>query len=86
MLSLVDCSGRACVARNDLISLLRLVVIFSFYTLGTCDKIVKIRVHTCIGRFQSIKTGVLLILSFITGDEIEFLPPMMFLNEYITGI
>ena len=32
----------------------------------------------CIGRFQSIKTGVLLILSFITGDKIEFLPPMMF--------
>ena len=39
-----------------------------------------------IGRFQSIKTGVLLIFSFITGDKIEFLPPMMFLNENITGI
>ena len=39
-----------------------------------------------IGRFQSIKTGVLLIFSFITGDKMEFLPPMMFLNEYITGI
>ena len=39
-----------------------------------------------IGRFQSIKTGVLLIFSFITGDKIEFLPPMVFLNEYITGI
>ena len=38
-----------------------------------------------IGRFQSIKTGVLLIFSFITGDKIEFLPPIMFLNEYITG-
>ena len=38
-----------------------------------------------IGRFQSIKTGVLLIFSFITGDKIEFLPPMMLLNEYITG-
>ena len=37
-------------------------------------------------RFKSIKTGVLLIFSFITGDKIEFLPPMMFLNEYITGI
>ena len=36
--------------------------------------------------FQSIKTGVLLIFSFITGDKIEFLPPMMFLNEYMTGI
>ena len=39
-----------------------------------------------IGRFQSIKTGVLLIFSIITGDKIEFLPSMMFLNEYITGI
>ena len=39
-----------------------------------------------IGRFQYIKTGVLLIFSFITGDRIEFLPPMMFLNDYITGI
>ena len=36
--------------------------------------------------FQSIKNGVLLIFSFITGDKIEFLPPMMFLNENITGI
>ena len=40
----------------------------------------------CIGRFQSIKTGVLLIFSFITGDKIEFLPPMTFSDEYITGI
>ena len=39
-----------------------------------------------IGRFQSIKTGVLLIFSFITGDKTEFLLPMMFSNEYITGI
>lgn len=39
-----------------------------------------------IGHFQSIKTGVLLIFSFITGDKTEFLSPMMFSNEYITGI
>ena len=39
-----------------------------------------------IGRFQAIKTDVLLIFSFITGDKIEFLSPMMFSNEYITGI
>ena len=39
-----------------------------------------------IRRFQAIKTGVLLIFSFITGDKTEFLSPMMFLNEYITGI
>ena len=39
-----------------------------------------------IGRFQAIKTDVLLIFSFITGDETEFLSPMMFSNEYITGI
>ena len=40
----------------------------------------------CIGRFQAIKTDVLLIFSFITGDKTEFLLPMMFSNEYITGI
>ena len=39
-----------------------------------------------IGHVQSIKTGVLLIFSFITGDKTEFLSPMMFSNEYITGI
>ena len=38
------------------------------------------------GRFQAIKTDVLLIFSFITGDKTEFLSPMMFSNEYITGI
>ena len=31
-----------------------------------------------IGRFQAIKTDVLLIFSFITGDKTEFLSPMMF--------
>ena len=40
----------------------------------------------CIGRFQPIKTDVLLIFSFITGDKTEFLSPMMFSNEYITEI
>ena len=40
----------------------------------------------CIGHFQAIKTDVLLIFSFITGDKTEFLSPMMFSNEYITGI
>ena len=39
-----------------------------------------------IGRFQAIKTDVLLIFSFITGDKTEFLSPMMFSNEYITKI
>ena len=39
-----------------------------------------------IGRFQAIKTDVLLIFSFITGDKTEFLSPIMFSNEYITGI
>ena len=39
-----------------------------------------------IGRFHAIKTDVLLIFSFITGDKTEFLSPMMFSNEYITGI
>ena len=39
-----------------------------------------------IGRFQAIKTDVLLIFLFITGDNSEFLSPMMFSNEYITGI
>ena len=39
-----------------------------------------------IGRFQAIKTDVLLIFSFITGDKTEFPSPMMFSNEYITGI
>ena len=53
-----------------------------------CQKLLKdIPVYSIPGicRFQSIKTGVLLIFSFITGDKIEFLPSM-FLNEYITGI
>ena len=45
-----------------------------------------IRTHMGIGRFQAIKTDVLLIFSFITGDKSEFLSPMMFSNEYITGI
>ena len=45
-----------------------------------------INVHPLIGRFQAIKTDVLLIFSFITGDKTEFLSPMMFSNEYITGI
>ena len=39
-----------------------------------------------IGHFQAIKTDILLIFSFITGDKTEFLTPMMFSNEYITGI
>ena len=39
-----------------------------------------------IGCFQSIKTGVLLIFSFITGDKTEFLSPMIISNEYIQGI
>ena len=39
-----------------------------------------------IGRFQAIKTDVLLIFSFISGDKTEFLSPMMFSNKYITGI
>ena len=39
-----------------------------------------------IGRFQAIKTDVLLIFSFITGDQTEFRSPMMFSNEYIIGI
>ena len=37
--------------------------------------------------FQSIKTDVLLIFSFITGvtgDKTEFLSPMMISSEYIT--
>ena len=42
--------------------------------------------QTAIGRFQAIKTDVLLIFSFITGDKTEFLSPMMFSNEHITGI
>ena len=36
--------------------------------------------------FSVYKTGVLLIFSFITGDKTEFHSPMMFSNEYITGI
>ena len=39
-----------------------------------------------IGHIQSIKTDVLQIFSIITGDETEFLSPMMFSNKYITGI
>ena len=39
-----------------------------------------------IGRFQAIKTDVMLIFSFIIGDKTEFLSPMMFSNKYITGI
>ena len=42
--------------------------------------------YVCIGRFQAIKTDVLLIFSFITGDKTKFLSPMMFSNENITGI
>ena len=38
------------------------------------------------GRFQSIKTGVLLIFSFVTGDQTEFLSPMIISNKYIAGI
>ena len=33
-----------------------------------------------------LKTDVLLIFSFITGDKTEFLSPMIFSNEYITVI
>ena len=36
--------------------------------------------------FSVYKKRVLLIFSFITGDKTEFLSPMMFSNEYITGI
>ena len=50
------------------------------------EKCSLITLNKCIGHFQSIKTGVLLIFSFITGDKTEFLSPMMFSNEYITGI
>ena len=39
-----------------------------------------------IGRFQAIKTDVLLIFSFITGDKTEFVSTIMFSNEYIIGI
>ena len=39
----------------------------------------KIFIHD-IGHFQSIKTDVLQIFSFITGDKTEFLSPMMFSN------
>ena len=46
----------------------------------------QMRFDNCIGRFQAIKTDVLLIFSFITGDKTAFLSPMMFSNEYITGI
>ena len=46
----------------------------------------RLKITLGIGHFQSIKTGVLLIFSFITGDKTEFLSPMMFSNEYITGI
>ena len=45
-----------------------------------------LRVCAGIDRFQAIKTDVLLIFSFITCDKTEFLSPMMFSNEYITGI
>ena len=38
------------------------------------------------GDFQSLKTDVLQIFSFITGDKTDFLSPMMFPNQYITGI
>ena len=34
----------------------------------------------CIGHFQSIKTDVLKIFSFITGDKTGFLSQMMFSN------
>ena len=37
-------------------------------------------------RAVELKTDVLLIFSFITGDKTEFLSPMMFSNEYITGV
>ena len=53
-------------------------LIFYFYSMMKCRWV--------IGRFQAIKTDVLLIFSFITGDKTEFLSPMMFSNEYITGI
>ena len=43
-------------------------------------------VESGIGRFQAIKTDVLLNFSFITCDKTEFLSPMMFSNQYITGI
>ena len=50
------------------------------------DNFVFIAYSTCIGRFQAIKTDVMLIFSFIIGDKTEFLSLMMILNEYITGI
>ena len=46
----------------------------------------KIAGGVSIGHFQSIKTDVLQIFSFTTGDKTEFLSPMMFSNKYITGI
>ena len=50
-------------------------------------KLIQASMHVLvIGRFQSIKTGVLLIFSFITGDKTEFLSSMIISNEYITGI
>ena len=49
-------------------------------------KIILSELYCCIGRFQAIKTDVLLFFSFITGDKTEFLSPMMFSNKYITGI
>ena len=36
------------------------------------------QINPCIGRFQAIKTDVLLIFSFITADKTEFLSPMKF--------
>ena len=53
-----------------------------------CDavKVPRRNMKSFIGRFQAIKTDVLLIFSFITGDKTAFLSSMMFSNEYITGI
>ena len=52
--------------------------LFKVFTIYGCNSL--------IGRFQAIKTDVWLTFSFITGDKTEFLSPMMFSNEYITGI
>ena len=70
---------------NSVANLLKFELIQALCLFSIPARMKKIQVLV-IGRFQSIKTGVLLIFSFTTGDKIEFLPPMMFLNEYITGI
>ena len=65
-----------------------MTVQFSWVGRPSCGKVLNSfnAINTGIGRFQAIKTDVWLIFSFITGDKTEFLSPMMFSNEYITGI